>query len=45
MWAVFIVFDALLSNKTSKLELSANNGNTASKEALSNDHTRENVSF
>lgn len=45
MWAAVIVFDALQSNKTAKLELSADNGITALREALSNANTRENVSF
>lgn len=36
MWTPVILFDALQSNKTSKLELSANNGITTLKEALSN---------
>lgn len=45
MWAAVIVFDALQSNKRSKLELSAVNGITTLKEAFSNVNTKENVSF
>lgn len=44
MWAAVTVFDALKSSKTAKLELSADNGITTLREALSNANTRENVS-
>lgn len=45
MWAAVIVFDALQSNKTAKLELSADNGVTTLREALSNANTREMFPF